>query len=241
MKPITIGVAIPCYQGHLSALGNLLESIELQSRKPDMVIVSCSSTISFLNPYSSNKYSFPLHIVFHSEKKNAAENRNIAASYLTTDIITFIDADDIMHPQRLAVIETCFTRYSHIAILMHNCKMEPTEPFEHYDNLDTFHFNRLFRCPNGSTQHIDYLYFNGILHNGQPSVPREVFDILPFDESPASHGKEDTVFCTRIITMFPQQTAYCPYQLSGYVPSGTGGHQDIKEFSILSPSDNGIS
>lgn len=224
MNPITIGVAIPCYQGHLSALEHLLESIERQSRKPDMVVVSCSSAVSHVNPYSSRKYSFPYVIVFHSEKKNAAENRNIAASYLTTDIITFIDADDTMHPQRLAVVETCFTKYRHIAILIHNCKMDSNEPFEHYDNLDAFHFNRLFQCPNGSTQHMDYLYMNGILHNGQPSVPREVFVGLPFDESPASHGKEDTVFCTRIISMFPQQTAYCPYQLSGYTPSGTGGH-----------------
>ena len=109
MIHITIGVAISCYQGHLEALGNLLESINLQSRKPDMVIVSCSSydaSNATATPYSSKKYSFPYHIFFHSEKKNAAENRNIAASYLTTDIITFIDADDIMHPQRIAVIET---------------------------------------------------------------------------------------------------------------------------------------
>ena len=227
MNPITIGVAIPCYQGHLAVLGNLLESIEGQSRKPDVVIVSCSSSPSSVNPYLSKKYSFPLHIIFHSEKKNAAENRNIAASYLTTNVITFIDADDTMHPQRLAIIETCFTKYPHIAILMHNCNMNPNEPFEHYQHLDCFQFNRLFQCPNGSTQHIDYLYMD-VIHNGQPSVPRDVFASMPFDETPASHGKEDTVFCTRIITRFPEQTAYCPYQLSGYTPSGTGGHQDIK-------------
>jgi glycosyltransferase involved in cell wall biosynthesis len=228
MNPITIGVAIPCYQGHLEALGNLLESIECQSRKPDMVFVSCSSAPSSVNPYASKKYSFPFHIIFHPEKKNAAENRNIAASYLTTDIITFIDADDIMHPQRIAVIDMCFTTYQHVAILMHHCKMDPNEPFEHYEHLDCFQFNRLFQCPNGSTQHRDYLYM-GVLHNGQPSVPRDVFITSPFDESASSHGKEDTVFCTRIITMFPEQTAYCPYQLSGYVPSGTGGHEDIKK------------
>jgi len=220
MKPITIGVAIPCYQGHLEALGNLLESINLQSRKPDMVIVSCSSAVSCINPYSSTNYSFPFDIIFHYEVKNAAENRNIAASHLTTDVITFIDADDTMHPQRIAVIETCFTKYQHIAILMHNHNMSPNEPFEHYENLDCFQFNKLFKCKNGSTQHRDYLYM-GIIHNGQPSVPRDVFMTAPFDESLSSYGKEDTLFCTRIITMFPEQTAYCPYQLSGYIPSHT--------------------
>lgn len=228
MNPITIGVAIPCYEGHLQALGRLLESIEGQSRKPDMVIVSCSSATSSTNPYSSHSYSFPLRILFHSDKKNAAQNRNIAASQLNTDIITFMDADDTMHPQRIAVIETCFTRYPHVAILIHNCNLDASEPFEHYQDLNCFQFNRLFRCPSGSTQHKDYPYI-GVLHNGQPSVPRSVFTRMPFDETPASHGREDTVFCTTIISAFPEQTAYCPYQLSGYVPSGTGGHQDIKK------------
>jgi len=228
MKPVTIGVAIPCYGGHLQALGHLLESIEYQSRKPDMVMVSCSSAIHTDYPHLHRPYSFPLYMVFHVEKKNAAENRNIAASHLTTDIITFIDADDTMHPQRISIIERCFSTYPSIAILLHNCNMDPLEPFEHYLEEDCFQFNRLMVCPSGSTLHMDYKYM-GVIHNGQPSVPREVFQRMPFDKSPASHGKEDTVFCTRIIAQFPEQTAYCPYQLSGYVPSGTGGHEDIKE------------
>ena len=47
------------------------------------------------------KYNFSFKIIYHLTYKNAAENRNIAISYLTDmDYITFIDADDTSHPQR---------------------------------------------------------------------------------------------------------------------------------------------
>jgi glycosyltransferase involved in cell wall biosynthesis len=223
MTPLTIGVAVPCYKGHIPLLPNLLTSIEEQTLKPDIVIVSCSSSTSADVSYSVSHYSFPVHIIFHPEKMNAAQNRNIAASYLTTDIITFIDADDIMHPQRISIIKTCFTQYPHVVILLHSCKWSNDEPFEQYHEEDNFHFNQMFQCPYGSTQHQNNLFIT----NGHPSVPRLIFSTLPFDENPTSYGKEDTVFCTRIISMFPDRTAYCPYELSRYLPSSTGGHQHI--------------
>ena len=101
-----IGVAIPCYVGHLDKLLNLLDSIDNQTRLPDKVVVSCSSTIDhqvFPN------YKFPFEIVYDEAKKNTAQNRNIAAErLLDNDAISFIDADDIMHPQRIEFIERAF-------------------------------------------------------------------------------------------------------------------------------------
>ena len=73
-----IGVAIPAYIGHINRLFELLDSIEKQTRLPDKVVVSCSSTREFNN----KTYSFPLQIILTEERQNAAQNRNIAASNL---------------------------------------------------------------------------------------------------------------------------------------------------------------
>jgi glycosyltransferase involved in cell wall biosynthesis len=97
-----IGVAVPCYIGHVNQLLHLLDSLENQTVLPDKVVVSSSSTEEL---HICKKYSFPLAIITCINKKNAAENRNIAASkLLDMDYITFFDADDIMHPQRIEIL-----------------------------------------------------------------------------------------------------------------------------------------
>jgi hypothetical protein len=44
---VKIGVAIPCYQGHIERLFDLLKSIQNQTILPNKVVVSTSSTSSF--------------------------------------------------------------------------------------------------------------------------------------------------------------------------------------------------
>jgi glycosyltransferase involved in cell wall biosynthesis len=104
-----IGVAIPCYKYHIPKLIRCLESIEAQTLKADQVVVSCSSSDKSDFPSDIEKrFSFPLVILTTPDRKNAAENRNIAISHLTTDLVSFFDADDIMHPQRLEFIKHAF-------------------------------------------------------------------------------------------------------------------------------------
>ena len=98
-----IGVAIPCYIGHIEQLQVLLDSIAAQTRLPDKVVVSCSSTTEM--PPEFSKYEFDLQIICDPMRKNTAQNRNIAAQLLDTDVITFFDADDVMHPQRIEFVE----------------------------------------------------------------------------------------------------------------------------------------
>lgn len=50
---------------------------------------------------------------------NTATNRNIAAKMLDTDIISYIDADDQMHFQRLEIIEKAFVE-NDIDLFLHN-------------------------------------------------------------------------------------------------------------------------
>ena len=100
-----IGVCIPCHKPYIQYIQKCLESIEHQTRKPDVVSISFSEVDE---PPILQSFSFPIEISITTEKQCQARNRNIAASKIEVDILTFFDADDIMHPNRLASIELAF-------------------------------------------------------------------------------------------------------------------------------------
>jgi glycosyltransferase involved in cell wall biosynthesis len=216
----SIGVAICCYKGHIPHLRKLLDSIQSQTRKPDHVVVSCSSSSADDIPYRGSDYSFPLTILTHQEYKNAAQNRNCAAAFLKTDIISFFDADDVMHPQRLQFIDQCFSNHN-IMIFMHNCITNYTDPFEYFPSYYCL-FNALYRCPWGSTK-LTIPIGEALPHNAHASVRREVLADIKFREDPILRAREDTIFCGDVISRYPHQTAYCHNRLSQYSPSGSMG------------------
>jgi len=214
----TVGVAICCYHGHISALSALFRSIEAQTRRPDQVVVSCSSTSPENIPYDMGSYSFSLQIVTCREKKNAAQNRNTAASYLHTDIVTFFDADDLMHPQRIDVIYHGFSTYDAL-FMVHSFQKSPV--FASYPTYP-FYVNYLAVCPYGSVMVAGHPHDRPIA-NGHCSVMRWVLRNVMYSESAEDQGREDTVFSAQMIQRYPNHTLYCPNALSCYLPSGTGG------------------
>jgi glycosyltransferase involved in cell wall biosynthesis len=118
-----ISVIIPCVDKHVELLKNLLESIKLYTRKPDEVIISVSPKYLKLNLNAikkelEDKYSFVTCLV-QSTITNVAVNRNNCLKIVTGDIIVVNDADDIMHPQKLEIIENIFTKYPDKMLLLH--------------------------------------------------------------------------------------------------------------------------
>jgi len=215
---MSIGIAICCYKGHLPYLARLLYSLEQQTRQPDQVVVSCSSANKDDIPII--QCPFPLTIVTHAEKKNASQNRNYAAWSLSTDIVCFFDADDVMHPQRLEWIERGFQDHNTM-ILIHNIICDVSQRFTKYD-IPRFYPNRLSVCPWGATQ-LHLSLPDARVHNGHVTVRREAWQEYPFPEGEDAYGKEDTVFCTTIISAYSNQTLYCYDALSKYYPSCTRG------------------
>ena len=102
-----LGVCIPCYKNHVKYIQQCLESIEKQTRKPDVVSISFSEVTE---PPVLPAFSFPIEIITTSKKQCQGKNRNLAASKIDVDILSFFDADDIMHPNRLAYIEAAFSK-----------------------------------------------------------------------------------------------------------------------------------
>lgn len=213
----TIGVAVPCYHGHVRILQNLLDSIEKQTRKPDMVVVSCSGVSDKDVPYRQENYSFPLKIVTTILKLSSAQNRNIAVDNLDTHIVSFIDADDQMHPQRIEILERAFQE-NDIVLLLHNFTKGFDNPDIIYDiNNIPIHFGKL------GYYYDHYLKFGGEgdVTNGHTTVLKDILNKVKFRESPHFYGKEDSVFNTDVIKLFPTKVVHCPLNLSKVVPSNT--------------------
>jgi hypothetical protein len=212
-----IGVAIPCYKGHIEKLFDLLDSIEKQTRVPDKVVVSCSSTDDFTN---CKEYNFSLEIVITSEKKNAAQNRNIAISRLTNmDYITFIDADDIMHFQRIEILLKVFQDYDS-DIILHNFLINNNE-FKRIEDIQIKH-NSLTQCESGCLRHKDFssdLIYK--IHHSQPTLKRYILDKIQFPEETEFNRREDSVFCHRVFGLENIKNTYIMNELSYYSPSNT--------------------
>ena len=217
---MSIGVAIPCYYGHIPNLINLLDSIENQTSKPNKVVVSCSSTKDEIE--LSKSYSFPLEIIISEQHKNAAQNRNIAASKLNDiDYITFIDADDIMHPQRIEILLKVF-KETKCDIVLHNYLINNCK-FDKIENVN-IRINELVQCYSGCIRHLDFnKYYNTDehIHHSQNTIKREIFDIIKYPEEHEFTIKEDCIFCYKIFGIPNIKNVYISNKLSYYKPSNT--------------------
>jgi hypothetical protein len=221
--PIKIGVAIPCYQGHIERLFDLLKSIKNQSILPDKVVVSCSSTSSFY--YKEEEYNFALEVIPTEEHKNAAQNRNIAASKLCDmDYITFIDADDIMHPQRIEIILRTINENNCDIIMhnfvLHNENISKEEFFKNLENIE-IRYNSLIQHWSGCITHKFHDDFIDKIHHSQVTVKYEVYNEIKFPEDVEYNRKEDCIFCYRVFSLPNINNAYIVNKLSYYEQSNT--------------------
>jgi len=234
-----IGIAIPCYKGHIQHLSILFDSIENQTVLPDKVVVSCSSTeddVEFIKTYR-----FPFEIVVTPEFKNTAQNRNIAAAHLMDmDYISFFDADDIMHPQRIEFILKSIELYSGdngVDILLHDYTI--TErihsyldcSFQSIETMDSIP-NCLCQCPGGCVIFInEYSNYNNnniddfktVIHHSQVTVKSHIMNFVRFSEKPEDDIREDCLFCHAVIGLHGISNVYINHELSLYCASGTSG------------------
>jgi hypothetical protein len=102
-----VGVCIPCIGTHIQYLRKCIDCINNQIVKPDIISISISS---YNGEYIDYKSDIVTVLQMTKEKRGASENRNIAAKniYKNVDILTFMDADDFMHPQKIQQIKKHF-------------------------------------------------------------------------------------------------------------------------------------
>lgn len=207
----TVGVAIPCYKYHIPLLKRCLDSIEAQTRKPDQVVVSCSSCESSDIP--SFAYSFPLKILTHSQRQNAAQNRNRAAAELTTDIVSFFDVDDVMHPQRIEVL----VDGQDYSILLHGYSF-PHEEFPLTYTSVRAYANQLRKGPTGCA--VLGNDFSARIHHAHATVRRDLLEHIQFRTDVAFERREDALFCGDVLALPGITSLYVSNPLSLYYEEG---------------------
>ncbi len=216
VEPMRIGVAIPCYKYHIPVLKRVLDSLENQTRKPDEVVVVCSSSKPTDIP--AYHYTFPLRILVRPERRNAAQNRNQAAATLTTDIVCFFDCDDTMHPQRIELIANAFQE-TRADICLHGFfeKEEVQQSFPHIDTPIVIQ-NQLRRAPSGCA----FLEgdMSARIHHSQVSVTKFILSRIQFKEDISHERREDAVFCGDVLSMPGVQSIYIQHPLSKYYMEG---------------------
>jgi len=206
-----LGIAIPCFNKHISQLLTLLMTIEGQTRKPDAVSISCSSTKSIEFPELKG-YSFPIQLSLFEGRKNTAENRNIAfKQFADMDAISFFDADDLMHPQRLEFIELALNKGADI--VLHNYTMEDAKQFELYETANII-YDQLARAPSGCA--ILKIQGDAPIHHSQVTVRRAVLNRVQFNEERSYERREDSIFCGQVLALPDIRNAYISEQLSYY-------------------------
>jgi glycosyltransferase involved in cell wall biosynthesis len=212
-----IGVAIPCYKYHIPQLKRCLDSIANQTILPDDVVVSCSSTEEGEIPVFN--YPFSLRILTTPERKNAAENRNRAGVELTTDIVSFFDADDVMHPQRIEMIRKAFHEDLSCDIILHGYWMneENTQSWEQHTQFVILH-ERLARAPSGCAIVKNELWRR--IHHSQVSVSASIWSRYKFREDPSNERREDALFCGDVLAVPNSRNAYIAHPLSKYYMEG---------------------
>lgn len=193
---MTLGIAIPCHSSHINFINDILDKISQSTILPNQVSISVSS-------YDGNielkNYKFELIITKTIERKNACENRNIAASKLSTDIISFIDCDDIPHIKRNEYVIESF-RNGAVAVV-HNYLQSNNlntsffnssigETLFYKDYIDTINDNCTFAF--NSSNHKDY-------HCAHISVKKEIFETFKYDESIGYIPGEDGEYTKRIV------------------------------------------
>lgn len=210
--PFSLGVVIPCHKPYIPYLKKCLDSIEAQTVKPSSVLVVCSSSTDrdIPNEYRT-KYSFPLLIVTREGAFNAAENRNYGSNLLQTDVVSFFDADDVMHPQR---IEILFKAMKDADIALHSFIMLD-ERFEPSIQSPKLHKNMLKREHTGCVIFIpDY---TKRIHHGHVTLRKTVLDFVRFPENWSLYTrKEDSLFCGTVVSMVHLRTVYIEEELSWY-------------------------
>ena len=213
----TLGVAIPCYKPHLGKLVRLLDSLEAQIRKPDHVVVSSSSTTVADLPTPFPSYSFPLTILVDSRRRKAAENRNACISVLECDLVSFVDADDICHPERLRLLQIA---YEHGAdLIVHDHTRDVEAPWSAVEGTRP-EMDVLARAPSGCLVHKHR--FSAMITHGHVSVSRRILSHIRFGTTPEYDRREDASFCAEAIGHCAH-TAYIDAPLTKYDRSGTGG------------------
>tara|TARA_B100001093_G_scaffold518364_1_gene602914 strand:+ start:1066 stop:1764 length:699 start_codon:yes stop_codon:yes gene_type:complete len=230
---MNISICIPCVDKHIPLLCNFLKTITYFTRKPDEIIISLSPKFDKLdlnnikNTLEKNYLCYNLKCLVQNKQTNCATNLNKCFDIVTGDIIIISGADDIIHPQKLEIIEYLFNKYPETTMILHNLinsnnRDYSLKIFDKYDINDLNIYSDLISCkPFGLLSKKFQLDTNSEFGPnyvcGAPTIKKKILNNIKFKD--VDYG-EDAHFITDIHNYY-KSTIYIPFKLMSYTPSGS--------------------
>lgn len=219
-----ISVVIPCIPKHIYLLKNILQSLLENTVKPYEVIIYMNLFNKLKEQIKEieNIFSKVLNLVIinNKGKKYAGPSRQKGSEKVSGDIIVYLDADDLVHPQLIEIVDYFFSNYD----IMHlNYTFIPFDrKFKNY-NLDKIEITNSDTINKFIDDAFIHNKFNGIIipdrkwqydvpkiwygskfigkpvPNGTTVIKKEVLDKVTW---PNIKGGEDLVFCWNVAKEF---------------------------------------
>jgi glycosyltransferase involved in cell wall biosynthesis len=210
-----LGIAIPCYEGHFDLLPTLIENISMSTVRPDQIAISCSSW-KHNSRTDTNYKGIPVSIQYSKHKLNQATNRNIAGSMLNTKYISFIDADDLMHPSRIEYILNAFSSGPYQAIYHGYSREHSSHYGDSFNPMDPFKLasEKLVIDPNAYGLKVGEGGYE--IQHAHVTVTREVFNRFKFNENWNAYRLEDSLY-GRTLVENGVQLGYIANKLVRYI------------------------
>lgn len=240
---------IPCIPRDVEVLARLVESLRNQTLQPCEIVVALSQT----TPETAAALETRLRLNFAEVKVVATtahqapgQNRNRAAAAARGKLLSFIDADDSMHHQRLEILNDVFEALGDgappgwggqdptPACVLHSFTTSQNTSF--HDDFDaaqvsqhTSWCSRVCWADMATLANDAALIYHGepvwsLPHNGHVTCHRHVLNRVQYD---AQHVKEDFAFVQNVRDALGENSlAFCSLPLTAYMPSAERSHPE---------------
>ncbi len=216
-----ISLCIPCSSQHFFYLERLIQTIKQSKIQPDEIVVSASGFGSEQGVLDAETALDRLGVdrfACFLDRHNAAENRNLCYEMSSGDILSFHDADDLSHPERISMVKSIFDsrQCAHVLTGLSISEPHPTDPYnDEYEVVDLSPLHpTIFKdgYPACFT-HRDFWQFRGVaknynvrpITNGTPTILREVMQEVKYKSDPRTHiVSEDQDFNFEVFWKFNQ-------------------------------------
>lgn len=234
-----IAVCVPCIPRDISSLPNLLRSIRDNTMLPAQVLIALSETPENEGEELEKmlRSIIPgVEVIATPEQQYAGQNRNRAASRATTSLLTFFDADDEMHFERIQIV-TEASQVSMAKCVLHSFTFKRNEIKKHFNwrSANQVKGTQIYKDvlrmegtktinPDGPGLHLAWV------HHGHPTCRREVLRDVQFTSRPRG---QDAVFLRQVLGRYGQHDTtmlFVDVPLTLYHPSDHTDNEWAKQY-----------
>ena len=202
-----------------------IESVLDQTSPPDEFIlvltgVPASEQAGVKASVTSLAGNLQLTLIVHETLQNQAQSRNEAMTLAHAEIISFFDADDIMHPRRLAAIKSQFVDED-VSLVLHNYTTDFSDTTWYTRDVTekVQIFGKEVVCQSELDTRGRQLNLDIWVHHAHCSVRKAHLAAHKFDDSPALHRFEDAIFVRKFLAQIcptARRAHFIPAHLSRY-------------------------